>query len=373
MNDIPLQPPTVAPRPGRQTPARLRAGGPPRLLVFPVLLNVWPLLLLISQKALIPFGFLLLGVGSRVTRRNLVIAASLIAAGAVYLLWAPRNEYGVTHYVGFALFVASIPLINAAVRVSRGRLIKWLSILTVLNCALAFILYFFEIDVSQLRGLNRIIGDDASTHRVYFETTSLLAITSLRFIRQRWFRWACGILVLSYALFLAKSVFVILLFILNRVAHRALVGSIQSRLAIMFGIGVVALGAPVVIAIARPDFALSVGMKIIQLQTVLAEAPSFLHGAGWGYVIDAIISSPTQPYQVEMQLPMLVMQVGIPMLTLLALGMLLQFRSISGNWLATSVRCMTYFVVGFVNPWLFMPSWYLTVALMYPQFDRKKK
>ena len=34
---------------------------------------------------------------------------------------------------------------------------------------------------------------------------------------------------------------------------------------------------------------------------------------------------------------------------------------------------MTYFVVGFVNPWLFMPSWYLTVALMYPQFDRKKK
>ena len=55
-------------------------------------------------------------------------------------------------------------------------------------------------------------------------------------------------------------------------------------------------------------------------------------------VIDAIITSPTQPYQVEMQLPMLVVQIGLPMLTLLALGMLLQFRSISGNWLATSVR-----------------------------------
>ena len=95
--------------------------------------------------------------------------------------------------------------------------------------------------------------------------------------------WACAILVVSYALFLAKSVFVLLLFVLNRVAHRALVGSIQFRLAILFGIVAVALGAPVAIAIARPDFALSVGMKIVQLQTIITETPSFLHGAGWGY------------------------------------------------------------------------------------------
>jgi hypothetical protein len=131
----------------------------------------------------------------------------------------------------------------------------------------------------------------------------------------------------------------------------------------------IAIVAPALVAVARPDFALSVGIKLVQLQTILTYPTPLLTGHGWGYVIDSIVNSPDQPYQVEMQLPMLVLQAGSLLVLAYAAGMLSLFRSVSGSWSATWLRFGTYFLIGFANPWLLLPSWYLTVALMYRQFD----
>ena len=346
-----------------------RRTGPSRLLVFPVLLNLWPLLLLLSQKALVPVGLLLLGSASRLTRRNLVTVAWLIAVGGLSLLLQPWNEFAAAHYLGFVLFLLSVPLINAAVRGSGEHLIKWLSILSLSNALLAFLFYFLEVDLSQYRGLNRIVGDDDATHRVFYETTSLLAVFSVTFLRKRWLRWICGAIVAAYALLLAKSVFVILLFLFNHLAPRILSGRVLSRIAVSaFFLGL-AIGAPAMVAVARPDFALSVGMKLLQFDAVINDGSPILSGRGWGYVIDDVVTSTEQPYQVEMQLPMLLTQVGLLVLIPYVVAMVSLFRSISSSWTATMLRSAAYFAIGFANPWLFVPSWYLTTALIFRRLD----
>jgi hypothetical protein len=314
-------------------------------------------------------GLLALGTASRRTRQNFLVVAGICAVGSVGLLFQRWNPYAFAHYVGFALFLLSVPLINAAIRTSRSRLIKWLSLLTVANACLAFVFYFAEVDLERFRGLNRILGKDENTYRVYFETTSLLAVFSVRFLRQKLLRWVCTAIVIAYALLLAKSVFVILLLLANLFAFRILHGKLWIKLAILALLLMIGVVAPTLVAIARPDFALSVGIKVLQLQTILTYPTPLLTGSGWGYVIDSIVNSPDQPYQVEMQLPMLVLQVGLVLVLAYAAGMLSLFRSVSGCWSAAWLRFGTYFLIGFANPWLLLPSWYLTVALMYRQFD----
>jgi hypothetical protein len=66
---------------------------------------------------------------------------------------------------------------------------------------------------------------------------------------------------------------------------------------------------------------------------------------------------------------MLVLQAGLLLVVVYGAGMLSLFRSVSGCWSAAWLRFGTYFLIGFANPWLLLPSWYLTVALMYRQFD----
>jgi hypothetical protein len=296
--------------------------------------------------------------------------ASLIAVGALSLLLQPWNEFAAAHYLGFVLFLLSVPLVNAAVRSSGERLIKWLSILSLSNALLAFFFYFLEVDLSQYRGLNRIVGADEATHRVFYESTSLLAVFSVKFLRRRWLRWVCGAIVAGYALLLAKSVFVILLYLLNHLAPRILSGRILPRIAVSILFLGLAIGAPAMIALARPDFALSLGIKLLQFKAVIDDTSPILTGSGWGYVIDEVVTSTEQPYQVEMQLPMLLSQVGLFVLIPYIVAMTSLFRSISGTWTATMLRTAAYFAIGFANPWLFIPSWYLTTSLVFRQLDK---
>lgn len=344
-----------------------------RRLVFPVLLNAWPLLLLVSQKALVPFGMLLAGLGTRAARRDALIAAVLIVIGGTALAAQVDNEYGLAHFVGYALFILSVPLINTGVRASRSQLVRWVAILSVVNAVLAFGFYAFEIDLTNYRGLNRIIGDDDETHRVYFEATSLLAVFSVSSFRRRSLRWLCIAIVAIYALFLARSVFVVLLFLLNRYAYHVLHGSIQRRLATFAALLFAALSGPFLINALRPDFALSVAVKLLQFDHIFAHSIGWLNGAGWGYVIDEIINSPDQPYQVEMQLPMLVLQMGAFGFAAYAVGVLVLVRSISTSESAAWLRWLTYMAVGFINPWMLIPSWYLTVSLMYDSLESRRK
>jgi hypothetical protein len=134
----------------------------------------------------------------------------------------------------------------------------------------------------------------------------------------------------------------------------------------------IAVAGPVLTLILRSDLHLSLGIKLLQFNEIWEDASPAIVGSGWGYVIDAIINSPDQAYQVEMQLPMLFRQIGWGGVLVYAVGMLLLIRSISGNFGSAVLRWLTYLVIGFNNPWLLIPSWYMTVCLMYYQFDRRK-
>jgi hypothetical protein len=356
-----------------RTATRLHRKANWRVLLFPLLLHVWPLLLLMSQKALTPLGLLLASAGgTRQFRRDMLVATAMVGIGALTLLLQRPNEYAVAHYVGYALFVLSVPLINAAALQDRARLIQGLALLSLFNSLMAFVVYGLAIDLSAFRGLNRIVGDDDETHRVYYETASLLAVFSVQFIRGKVLRWLCVAIVAAYALLLARSVFVILLFLLNRYLHRAVHGTLLQRMATIAIIVVVAIVGPIITLLLRSDLELSLGIKLLQFNEILEDPSPAFTGSGWGYVIDAIVNSPDQEYQVEMQLPMLMRQIGWGGVLAYVAGMFLLIRSVSANLGCAVLRWLTYLAIGFNNPWLLIPSWYMTTCLMYLQLDRKK-
>lgn len=343
-----------------------------RALAFPFLLHFWPLLLIMSQKALMPLGLLLVGSGDKHFRRDLLIAIAMLIFGALTLLLQQTNEFAVSHYMGYALFVLSVPLINYAAANDRPNLIKGLAILSLLNSLMAIVVYFSTIDLSIFRGLNRIVGDDGETHRVYYETTSLLAVLSLQFIRSKSLRYACIAVLAFYALFLAKSVFVILLILLNIYLHRLLQGTLLRRITTIVIIVFTAIIGPIIVAVLREDVTLSLGIKLFQFNEILEDPSSIIFGSGWGYIIESIVNSPDQEYQVEMQLPMLFRQIGWFGVLSYVTGMFLLIRSASTNLSVATLRWLTYLAIGFNNPWLFLPSWYMTACLMHSQFDKNK-
>lgn len=348
-------------------PIRLTRGR----LLFPVLINFWPLVLFASQKLLVPIGLVTLDYGRMGARNDLIIVLGMMLAGAITLVLLP-TEYAVAHFIGYALFLFSIPSINLAIRQARDPLIKWLSIFSVFNSTMAFVVYFLSIDLSSFRGLNRIIDSNGESTRVYFETTSLLAVFTVKFIKQTWLRFLCIGVVGAYAIILGKSVFVVILFICNRYAERFFLGRLRDQILIVLGVLLIAVVGPLAVAALRPDFALSLGIKLLQFSRIANDPTPLLTGGGWGYFIDEIAGSADQPYQIEMQLPMLVIQIGLAQVMIFAAGIFVLLSWVSVGRRALWARLLTYFAIGLSNPWMFIPSWYLTVALMYHDVDRNK-
>lgn len=338
--------------------------------VFPVLLNAWPVLLLVSQKALVPIGLLFAGTGTAPYRRDVALAASMAMAALVWFGLQRGNQYAVPHLVGYVLFVAAVPLINLAVRSDSSRLLRLLAMFSVFNALLAFVFYFLEVDLSGFRGLNRIIGDDDQAHRVYFESTSLVAIFAVSAFRGKWRRIVATLLVLAYAVFLAKSVFVLALFAINNILPRILRRSWLQQLAVLFSLAAILIIGPIAVAVLRPDVGLSLGIKLLQWERIWLHSVSIWWGSGWGYVIEEIVNSESQPYQIEMQLPMLIKQIGVIGVGIYAAGMWWFVRSASHSAAACWLRWLAYIAIGFNNPWLFMPSWYLTAILLFRKIER---
>jgi hypothetical protein len=357
----------VSPKPAPRERKRRKAWL--ALVAFPAALNLWPLLLLVSQKALVPLGLLLAGAGSGAYQRNLAIVVSVTFAAMVMLLAQRPNEHAVAHLLGYALFLLAIPPINEAVRHHGTALLRWLAWLSVTNALMAFGLFWTDIDLSDYRGLNRVVGEDFETHRIYFESTSLIAIFTLEAHRGRVVRWACTLLVLAYAVFLAKSVFVLTLYLFNSCFPIIARGKLWVRVGCTAAmLTAIALG-PLAVSALRPDVALSIGIKVLQFQTIVADTNSFWLGSGWGHVLDDVVTSEDQPYQVEMQLPMLVAQVGLVGVAIHATCLWLLIRSVSARRDVSVLRWVCYLAIGFNNPWMFVPSWYLTVVLMFRKLD----
>ncbi len=342
-----------------------------RVLLLPTVLNFWPILLLFSQKVFVPVGMLLVGLGSRAYRRDMLTASALVVMAALTLVTQRPNEHAVGHWLGYMMFVLAVPLINEAVRKDAERLLQWLAALSVLNAVLALCFYALAIDLSAFRGLNRVIGDDNLTHRVYFESTSLVAIFAVAGFRRRWVKVASTILVLGYALLLAKSVFVVALWALNQVMPAIARGNWKRRMAAMTVIVVLAIAGPAIVAILRPDVALSIGIKVLQFEIIASKASLGPWGAGWGFVIDEIVTSLAQPYQVEMQLPMMFAQLGALGVAVHALGLWLLVRSGSRTVGIATLRWTAYIAIGFNNPWLLVPSWYLTSILLFRSMENR--
>jgi hypothetical protein len=121
----------------------------------------------------------------------------------------------------------------------------------------------------------------------------------------------------------------------------------------------------VYLPVIRPDIGLSLSAKQLQLQVILSLIPDNWSGWGWGAYIPYLSTDRDQPYQIEMQLPMLVLQLGPAATVAILLLTLAMFLSAADRSLRGYVRFATYALIGFNNPWLFLPSWYLTCQLLF--------
>jgi len=299
----------------------------------------------------------------------MALVALTIIGGLVVMFYQKPTEYMWAHFFGFVGFALSVVLINIAVIAQREKAHRLISILGLVNSALAISVYALQLDLGTLRGLNIIADEFGDATRMFIETASLLAVCSLGFVKRPIFRYVGTLVVLGYLVFLAKSLFVLFLYVLNRYADRILRGGVARRVVAVFTVTLIVLLVSLEVLVYRSDIALSVGLKLLQLQTVTDYLDRPLAGYGWGYVIDAVASKTEQPYQVEMQLPMLVVQTGLPFVLLFVGALLLAIRRTSASWRTAWMRWITFVAAGFVNPWLLLPSWYLTAVLMYDNLD----
>ena len=167
--------------------------------VFPSVFNFWPLLLIFSQKALILPGYLFsFQEISGKYLKDILIAIFLVCVAISTFLIQDSNDYAWIHLLGYSLFLFSIPIINKSASSYNESLIKAVSFFTFFNSCLAIFIYIFPVDISEFRGLNRIIGDDGVVARIYYESASLIAVFGLGFVRNRFLKLVVFIAVLFY-------------------------------------------------------------------------------------------------------------------------------------------------------------------------------
>jgi hypothetical protein len=335
-----------------------------RIFALPVATNLWPLLLFVSQKAFVIPGLVLVGFGDAAYRRDVLIALVASVCGLLVYMTQFQNAYDQVHLIGFLLFIWSVPVLNHATRFDAIGLRRILTYLTLFNVVMGFFLLVTEIDLYGLRGLNRVVGADCETHRVYFESSSLAAVALATTFRRRWLQVAVVVSVLAFMIFVARSVVIVVLL----AANFSLPYILKSTPAVKIMIAIISVAFLYVLyiylPILRPDVDLSLRAKQFQFDVILGSLDGW-SGLGWGAYLPALSSDPEQPYQVEMQLPMLLLQLGPLALATLILSIWVHFANCAERqWLALS-RFAIFMAIGFNNPWLFVPSWFLTCQLLF--------
>lgn len=336
-----------------------------RVLAFPMAINFWPFLLFVSQKAFVPLGLILAGLGDARYRRDLVLTFYLsLVAGAVYLFQA-WNSYRDVHVVGFLLFVWAIPIVNHAVRHHERDLLTGLTYLTIFNAVLGLYFYFFGVSLEQFRGLNRIETSDGFTTRIFFEAASLTAVFLLSTFRKPVVKLLALALITVFVVFVTRSFVLMLLLGLNLVWPHLLRSPLPVKIAVAGTGFALAFLTFTFIAELRPDVYLSIFAKQYQLEVILSMQQGSWSAWGWGTFIPQLTSDIEQPYQIEMQLPMLWLQLG-PLWLLAVLGLTLTlFLSAAERTYLGVMRFAVYAIIGFNNPWLLLPSWFLTCQLLF--------
>lgn len=342
-----------------------------RQLAFPLLTNFWPVLLFVSQKIFVVPGLLLVGFGDRAYRRDVLLTLIISLVGIFSYIGQYPNPYAQDHLIGFLLFAWSMPIINHATRNNETKLRAFLTYLTLFNAVLGFFFLFSDIDLTGFRGLNRIVGKDGVAGRVYFESSSLAAVFLVSAFRKGWMKFAALILVSAFVVFVARSVVVIALLFVNLALPYVLRSSPLIKVLSVTLSGIVLFLVYTYLSVLRPDVDLSLTAKQFQLDLIFGSIDNSLSGWGWGTFFPELATDPTQPYQIEMQLPMLLLQIGLlPFFAIFGTTLGL-FFSASSRPLASLARFSAYLLIGFNNPWLFVPSWYLTCQLLFRYSDER--
>lgn len=360
---------STAPPPYRtamQTGFFLRA----RALAFPAVTNLWPLLLFVSQKAFVVPGLLLVGVGDGAYRRDLLIAGLTTFVGLLVYFTQFTNPFDQAHFIGFVLFVWAVPVINYAVRLDAIALRRLLTWLTLFNTAMGLFLLVSNVDLYGLRGLNRVVGADGVAHRVYFESASLAAVALATTFQRRWLQAGAMIAVFVFTVFVARSVAIIVLLGLNLALPYILRSTLTTKIISIVVAAVSLYILYLYLPVLRPDVELSLRAKQFQLDIILGSLNENWSGWGWGAFLPPLASDLEQPYQIEMQLPMLLLQLGLPALAAILSLLLMLFLSVSNDGKAFAFgRFAIFTLIGFNNPWLFLPSWFLTCQLLFRYDD----
>jgi hypothetical protein len=343
-----------------------------RILAYPLLTNFWPALLFVSQKAFVVPGLLLVGVGDSAYRRDLMLSLVISLVSIFTYLGQYPNPYAEDHLIGFLIFAWGMPAINHAIRTDQKRLRLFLTYFTIFNAILGFFFLVSDIDLSQFRGLNKVVGKDGVVGRVYFESSSLAAVFLLSTFRRKWMKAASFILISAFVVFVARSVVVMMLLFVNLALPYVLRSSLVIKIMSVISSGIALLLIYIYLPVLRPDVDLSLNAKQFQLDLIFGSMGNGLSGWGWGAFFPELATDPTQPYQIEMQLPMLILQIGVVPFALIALLILAMIFSATDKSLAAFARFSVYLLIGFNNPWLFLPSWFLTCQLLFRYDDERK-
>jgi hypothetical protein len=235
-------------------------------------------------------------------------------------------------------------------------------VLNFFSLVILYAVYFLEVDLSGYRGLNFIRGNDDEVHRFFIETSSLFLVTNYQTIRAVFLRVVLWLATFIYFVFIAKVTLLIVLFLglhfwrlfRSKPKFTALAGLIIILYVVFSGNFVYFI---------REDLILSILFKIEQLNVIVSSfsTESILFGCGYGFYLLDFATDLNQPYQIEMQLPMLLLQIGIVNVLLFVVGFYYLFKSfLTGR---AFVGLVLYLSIGFVNPWLFLPVWFISVSL----------
>lgn len=325
----------------------------------------WGGLLFITQKSFFILGYL--GIKYKInTLISIYITMLLGLLGFSLIILSNNNEYSNQHLLGFGLFLISIPVINNLVRYHRKETLKWLSYVLILNSIMIFSVYVFGINLQQYRGLNTIFDKNNNLTRIFFESACLYAAYNFNLTASKKLNYALFAINFLVVVFAIKSILITILLILKNL-NPVFKNKIKdkSRFGIIFFLVLIVVAVFISLTV-RPDLFLSIATKYMQLELLTFEKVSAF-GQGWGYYITGLSSDLDQPYQIEMQLPMLFVQTGYVFILFFIIIIFCNIKNSKVDHPYFSL--FLYLSVGFSNPWLFLPSWYILCLLIGSKFD----
>jgi hypothetical protein len=327
---------------------------------------MWPVFLLISQKYLLIYD-IIFGTRRKVFNRGVILAACMFVGSlllSILTLFLEYNSFSLSHFVGYFVFLI-YSLVLGSYLASRSELPALHVILTRLNVislSLLFVIYFLELDLTRFRGLNFIRGNDGEVHRFFVETSALFLMSNFEVIRNKLFRLLFWIATFCYFVFVAKITLLILLFIILYMWKWFRLRPGITLILVVGALVVVFLSGYHVYFI-REDLILSILYKIDQFKFVVSNYSTehLIFGSGFGYYLSEFVTDYSQPYQIEMQLPMLILQIGLLNVVLIILGFYFLFNSIAVQG-GAGFGLFLFIAIGFINPWMFLPVWFISVC-----------